>query len=390
MRANFVSTSVLFRDITFVQVDADNIHATIKGSDIVGSIVEVSVIPPGADSDSQIRRVKLSRTDAEQIANRLEMMELFARLKVLMQTHPEQNSVQATTMVDKTMFAYSKGLTYAADADRKLRSNLTRLEQQERQRLSELLTGLGSLASLQKHHMEYAMQTIKTLDGLTAEEKERSMKMEESLRGELARVQRERDAAVDSYASLQVDFAELRQEFEMMKGARAEADALSKRVADLLQAVQQLSGNLEECKIANHALEGEKSVLVQQNDASQREKEDIKEALERALARMTNLNQDLTSKVDKQRSEIDDLNKALREWSGHSEKLAAQLSEAHKVPGSASLAKCAFALAIARVSRACRRTRMSFDVGDGFSDGSHCCRRRINCARIRVTRSLVR
>ena len=118
MRANFGCLLLLFRDVTFVQVDANNIHATIKGSDIVGSMMEVSILPAGASSNSQIKRVKLSRADSEQIAGRLEMMELFARLKVLVQTHPGQISVEATTMVDKTMFAYSKGLTYAADADR--------------------------------------------------------------------------------------------------------------------------------------------------------------------------------------------------------------------------------------------------------------------------------
>lgn len=348
MRANFGCLLLLFRDVTFVQVDANNIHATIKGSDIVGSMMEVSILPAGASSNSQIKRVKLSRADSEQIAGRLEMMELFARLKVLVQTHPGQISVEATTMVDKTMFAYSKGLTYAADADRKLRSNLTKLEQQERSRLGELLTGLGGLASLQEHHMEYAIQTIRTLDGRTAEEKERSRNIEEALRGDLARVQSELDATVDSNTSLQTDLAELQQDLERMKSARSEADALSKRVADLLQAVQQLSSNLEGCKMANHTLEGEKSVLVQQNDVSQREKQQIKDTLERALARMTHLNNDLTGRVDNQRSEIDDLKKAVREWSGHSDKLTAQLSEAQQVPGSASLTKRAFMPAVAR------------------------------------------
>jgi len=59
-------------------VQNDNVHALMLGSDVVGSVVKVSVIKKGSTADTII---KLTRADAEQIADRLEMMELFARLK---------------------------------------------------------------------------------------------------------------------------------------------------------------------------------------------------------------------------------------------------------------------------------------------------------------------
>ena len=306
-----------------VRVDASSIHAAMRGSDVVGSMVEVSVVPPGAD-DLQIRQVKMARADADQIADRLEMMEIFARLKVLVQEHHGQFAVEATTMVDKMMFTYSRGLTAAAESERKVRANLSKLEQQERQRLGELLQGLDTVESQQRTNLEYAMQTIKALNIRMADERERSDQTNEALRVELARVCRERDAASDSLTSMLADL-------ERLRGARGEADALSDRVADLLQAVQSLSNNLEECKLKNLALENERSSLEEQKDSLHRDSEEIKSTLERALARMTNLNNDLTMQADSQRSEIEHLNKSLREWSAHSERLSAELSETHQV-----------------------------------------------------------
>lgn len=60
-------------------VQNDNVHAVMCGSDVVGSVVQVSVVKKGSNGATII---KLTRADAEQISDRLEMMELFARLKV--------------------------------------------------------------------------------------------------------------------------------------------------------------------------------------------------------------------------------------------------------------------------------------------------------------------
>jgi len=63
-----------------VPVDSKSVYACMRGSDVVGSPVEVRVAKNG--QANAITSIKLTRADADQIADRLEMMELFARLKV--------------------------------------------------------------------------------------------------------------------------------------------------------------------------------------------------------------------------------------------------------------------------------------------------------------------
>lgn len=63
-----------------VPVDNNNIHALMRGCDVVGSMVEVRLARDG--DPNQIKQVKLARADSEMFAVRMEIMQLCSRLKV--------------------------------------------------------------------------------------------------------------------------------------------------------------------------------------------------------------------------------------------------------------------------------------------------------------------
>ena len=130
-----------------VRVDRSSIHTAVRGLDVVGSEVELGVVK--THDPSQVKLVKLSRADAEQIADRIQMMEIFARLKVQVQHDTSGNSaVEACALVDEMMFTYSRSLASLAETDRRVRANLEKLQSQERLGLAELLKGLDKVEIL--------------------------------------------------------------------------------------------------------------------------------------------------------------------------------------------------------------------------------------------------
>ena len=122
-----------------VEVDSENLHAMLIGSDVPGSLVKITFLHPGSEEEHE---VNLMRAATSSIADNVRMFEIFTHLK---DQAFQANDRLATTLLDEALEIFTGALVQQGDYKSAIQDNLRALQDQCRELCRELFTALHSL-----------------------------------------------------------------------------------------------------------------------------------------------------------------------------------------------------------------------------------------------------